>query len=217
MAELLAKPLRGVMIRAAHIDSRTLSTAGLAKLVRLPEMHELQMVWLKNDVLDDGVFAELATLPNLIGLETAGCSKVTGKGVHALKACPKLDGLTLSVCPLTPEVIEELQQLPVLAHLNIDGVPCTARHVAALVPLKLKLLLIANTGIDDAMAARLAEMETLEELTLTANPLTDKAVADLKRLRRLRKLNLVGTQMTAAGVAELRQALPMCRIEWEAK
>lgn len=36
------------------------------------------------------MFAEMATLPKLISLEVIACSKVTGKGVHALKACAKV-------------------------------------------------------------------------------------------------------------------------------
>ena len=167
MAELLAKPLRGVTIPNLLIASRTLSTAGLAKLVRLPEMHELERAFLRSDVLDDGLFAEMATLPKLISLELIACSKVTGKGIHALKACAQLSGLTLTGSPLVPEAIEELRQLPALSYLNMNGVACTERYVAALVPLKLGTLLIAGCGIDDALAARVAEMETLEGLSLS--------------------------------------------------
>ncbi len=117
--------------------------------------------------------------------------------------------------PLTAEGIEDLQQLPALEYLNLSLVPCTSQHVAALARLKINQLIVASTGIDDSMAARLAPMENLTSLSLPRNPLTDKGLAEFKKLKRLKNLDVSVTEVTATGVADLQKALPDCKIQRE--
>ena len=66
------------------------------------------------------------------------------------------------------------------------------------------------------MVARFAEMQTIEKLGFSNSPITDAALPELKQLKGLVILHLFGTKVTAAGVADLQQALPNCKIEWDA-
>jgi serine/threonine protein kinase len=214
LADELAVRLRGTRPMIAHLDSETLTTAGLGKILELPEFSELRSVFMGNDRLDDGIFAHLAKLPRLAGMEAGACSRVTGRGIGALSACPELFGVTLDKCPLAAEAIVEMGQLPKLRYLNINQSPCDGEHIAALARLRIQDLLVSACGIDDAGVEQLAAIETLEVLALASNPITDQALPPLKGLRRLRKLDLNSTRTTAAGIADLRHALPGCEILW---
>jgi hypothetical protein len=96
---------------------------------------------------------------------------------------------------------------------NVGELRCTEQHVAALAQPAVSQLAAASTGIDDALAARLAGVAKLESVSIPGNPLTDKDLAEFKKLKGLKNLDVGATQVTAAGVADLQQALPDCRIQ----
>jgi Protein kinase domain/Concanavalin A-like lectin/glucanases superfamily len=214
LAEKLAVQFKGVQLRATHLPTtQSFTTAGLAKLLQLPAYAELSYLSVFNCGVDDGMFAHVAKLPGLTNLDGGALPNVTGKGLHALKACPHLQHLSLFSTQLSAEGIRELRQLPALDYLNISSTPCTAEHMAALTRLKLTRLHVNEAGITDALAAPLAEMEQLEQLGVWGNPLTDKTLAAFKKLKRLQTLDIHDTQATEAGVAELQKALPNCKIQ----
>lgn len=212
LADKLAVQIKGVRLKNVYLH-RSLTVAGLAKLVQLPEFAEVSYVNLGDTTMDDGLFAHLAKLPNLNNLDGGPFPNVTGKGISALKACLNLQHLTLIDTSLSPEGIEEIQQLTALQYLNISVFACTERHAEALAKLKINQLVAASAGIDDKMAARLANFEKLESLSVAGNPLTDKGLAEFKKLKWLKSLNIGATQVTAIGVADLRKALPNCNIQ----
>ena len=62
-----------------------------------------------------------------------------------------------------------------------------------------------------------AALESLEQLSIPRNAVTDKGLAHLKRLKKLKNLDVNMTQVTAAGVADLEQAVPGCKVQWQDK
>ena len=66
------------------------------------------------------------------------------------------------------------------------------------------------------MSEPLADMSTLEMFILINNPITDKGLQEIKWLGGLTRIALNNTKVTAAAVADLQQALPKCKIEWDA-
>ena len=116
--------------------------------------------------------------------------------------------------------LEELQQLP-LEYLHIGNLRLTEEHVSALAGHK-TLKRLHSQGIDDSVVAGLANMESLFWLGFENSQLTDKGLQELKKFKGLKTTNgtphisLTGSKVTAAGVADLQQALPKCKIEWDA-
>jgi hypothetical protein len=214
LADNLVERFKDIRLDGAYLPAtQALTTAGLAKLVQLPAFADLSYLCLYDCGVDDGMFTHLAKLKRLNNLEAIGLSNVTGKGLGALEACPCLQLVTLLESPLCPEAIRDMQALSALNYLNITGVPCTAEHVAAVTRLKITRLNIARAGINDTLAAELADMGGLEHLRIGGNPVTDKGLAALKKLKALHFLDVRNTRVTEACVADLQQALPACKIQ----
>ncbi len=210
--EDFTKRVKGQRITGVFLQSSTLTSDGMVRLTQLPEFSELRILGIDSKLVDDAVFKGLAALRKLQFVDLT-CPQITGKGLGTLRRMTNLamlNGKSLSV-----EGLAELQQVP-LEVLQVDRFKFTERHVAVLTKVKLKSLGTNDVGIDDAMLARIAEMPTLEQLSLTKSPVTDAAIPELKKLKGLTILHLFGTKVTAAGVADLQQALPKCKIEWDA-
>ena len=217
LADALAEPLRGASVdEIIHLNQ--LSTAGLAKLIRLPAFSEVTLLHLHGDRLDDGLFAEVAKLPKLTNLDVNTCRQVTGKGLSALRSLPDFSILTLVSCPVSADALHELRSLPHLRYLNLDGVPLTDAHVTELAELPIKDMTLGNTGLDDRQAERLARNESLNKLVLLGNDkITDQLLPTLKQFTWLRELDFSAPGVTEAAAAELQQALPNCKVVWRPK
>ncbi len=70
--------------------------------------------------------------------------------------------------------------------------------------------------ITDLLAKNLAELKRLKRLSLVGASLSDAGIRHLEGLTNLTALDLRKTKASAAGIDRLRQALPTCRIEWDA-
>ena len=222
LADELATKIKGIRVKQIRLASRTLTTAGFAKLVAMPEFSELNAleVFCHDHDMDDGVFPLLAKLPDLdrltINASTAtGAPNLTGKGIGELKACSRMGQINWLNSTPSPQAVEELAQLPKLYALGFNNIVCSERHTLALSKLKLLELAFYESKVDDSMVKHLATMEKLQRLGLGANPITDKGLSELKGLKNLKTIELGLTKVTAAGVADFQQALPECKIDWD--
>jgi serine/threonine protein kinase len=206
----LASRIRGFHITGLLIGSTSMTSAGAARLIQMPELSDLGFLSLAGDEVTDEVFEALAGLPRLQTIELR-CPRLTGRGLHHLQ---KVRGLASHAGTWSPEGIRELDQAPQLDTLQIGGFPFTLEHADAFARLKLKALFTGNAGITDAIVARLADMENLENLSLYRSETTDQGLQAIKKLKKLNNLDLTDTQVTAAGVADLQQALPNLKINW---
>ena len=196
------------------LESELLTSARLAAYLELPAVADLEQFGGNSSALDDSMFDILAKLPKLSSIELAARGTgFTGRGLGRLKS---LNSLTIMQCSsLTPEGLVELQTLPNMTYVNIDGCQCTPQHIAALRKLKLTQLHTNGSEIDDSNIKTIADMSTLTALSVARCQLTDVGLLQLKALSRLNYINLKGTKVTAAGVADFQKALPECRIEWD--
>lgn len=219
LADEVATRMKGIRVNLdLFLRSKTLTTAGFGKLVALPEFSEAIGVNFDCPQADDGVFEHLAKLPNLMRFElttppTTDSPAFTGKGVGALKACPKLAEICWINGSPSTQAFEELSQLPQLNSLRLNSIDCTEQHATALAKLSLRAFHVHASRVDDAVIRQLSAMRKLETLDLSNNPVTDKALAELKPIKTLMQLKLVATNVTAAGIADLQKALPNCKIE----
>ena len=197
------------------LESKSLTSARLAVYLGLPAVADLEQFGGNSPALDDSMFDVLAKLPKLSSIEVAAeGTGITGRGLGRLKS---LNSVTILQCSsLAPEGLAELQALPNMTYVNLDGCRCTSSHVAVLSKLKLGQLLLNSTGIDDSSAKILGEMSTLTTLGMRdCRQFSDAGLSELKVLSRLNYINLMGTKVTATGVADFQKALPACKIEWD--
>lgn len=215
--EELANHLQGVRLKGLMFATHSMTSRGMAKFLHHPELADCSTIAMNGQNMEDDVLAAISKLTKLTEVVFQTGPKLTGQGIGQLRELKELTGLTLLRTPgFTAEALEQLQTLPKLEVLNIDGFRFTEQHLAAITKFKLKQLLTNEAGIDDAMLARFAEMQTIEKLGFSNSPLTDAALPELKQLKGLVILHLFGTKVTAAGVADLQKALPNCKIEWDA-
>ena len=215
--EELASHIQGVRLKGLMLATHSMTSRGMAKFLHHPELADCTTIAMNGQNMEDDVLAAISKLTKLTGVVFQTGPKLTGQGIGLLRELKELTGLTLLHTPgLSAEALEQLQTLPKLDTLNIDGFRFTEQHLAAITKFKLKQLLTHEAGIDDAMVARFAEMQTIEKLGFSNSPITDAALPELKQLKGLVILYLFGTKVTAAGVADLQQALPNCKIEWDA-
>jgi hypothetical protein len=73
---------------------------------------------------------------------------------------------------------------------------------------KLRRLVIHGDVVEPAAVAAIAELPTLEELTLLHVPLDDAQLLEFAKLPRLRELTLEATGTTDEGIERLRDRLP---------
>ena len=211
--EELAAHIRGMRPEALEIASHSPTTAGITALVRLPEYDNLRGFAVTNKSVDDSIIAAVGHCKFLNGFSIHDSERFTGKGIGTLQSVAYLSFLN---CPnLSTDAMEELRNLPNLEYLNIHAPTFTGKTVEVLASLKLKQLLMNAVQVDDHSAASIAEMQTLQNLSIGNCQLTDKGLAEFGKLKDLQRLQFSGTKVTAEGVAELKKILPNCKIGFE--
>lgn len=212
----LAEHLRGVTkIPRFQFNGRKLTATGLAKLIRLPGFADVQDLLISPNSMDDSMVADLAAMKKLTSLRIDRATMITGKNMGFLKG---IVVLSLPEClNLTPEGLEELQQLP-LELLDVGSVRLTEKHITAIAGHK-TLRRLHSQGIEDSTVAGLANMKNLVWLGFENSQITDKGLQELKQFMGLKTVNgtpvvmLTGSKATPEGIADLKKSLPNCRIE----
>ena len=64
----------------------------------------------------------------------------------------------------------------------------------------------------DEGISRLANLTSLEYISLNKLDVTDKALVTLQKLPALRRVELHGTKVTLEGISALKAALPECEV-----
>jgi len=160
-------------------------------------------------IRDDGL-RQLAELPALVGLNVELCPQLTDAGFSQLAACEKLRVFCAMGTSLSAAGLKPLAKLPALAAMDFevcDHIADTACETLSTFPalrsLNLKKTAFEPQRITPVGIKQLALLKSLEVLDLTANDVTDAALADLKPLTQLRELNLSLVGITDAGLVHL--------------
>jgi len=200
---------------------RGFNDAGLKALGEMPALESLSTNGM--DATDEGIRA-LAAFKALrtIAFFHPG-KRLTGTGLAALAALPRLERLTVAGSVAFAD--EGMAAVATITHLKnfrtwhtgvtIAGV----KKLAALkeltsITLGQRLSYEPPTTLSDAALPVLAELPLLADIGLGEARLTLGALGELKKLTQLKRLALDGIDIAEADIAALKQQLPKTDVRW---
>jgi len=127
----------------------------------------------------------------------------------------RVDFISLQSTP--PDIVlEQLRHMPGVTELWIGGVPLKDRSlVSELRHLRqLRLLQLPATGIRNEDLVYVAACETLVELDVSWNPISDEGLRHLYQLQRLEALRLNSVNLSEEAVDALQAALPQTDVNY---
>jgi len=155
-------------------------------------------------------------------LVVAGCSKQGSPApkVHRDEPMNKAQ-VEINELDKIKHIIQFHEKRPDKAVYSVifSNLPVTDNVLKQLVALNvsdIRVLALNNTKVTDAGLVHMKNLRGLQDLFLNDNQISDVGIDNIKGCRNLVYLNLRGTKVTAAGGARLRQALPKCKIDWDA-
>ncbi len=193
------------------LDLRDCSTLATEDYVKLEEIPSLEVVRLSGEAVDDQVLKRLAGLPKLrsVTLEDAG---ISDQGLKDLASLP-LEELVLGRCfQLYDSAMQPFRDHPELRSLTLRDVMLSELDFLVALPelerLRLVELFVGPEELNESLAP-LEGLVALELRDMMADDTTAEAIAEMKSLE---SLTLAGTQITPDGRALLEKELPHCRI-----
>jgi hypothetical protein len=178
---------------------------GLASLKGLNNVYLLR---LEHDKITDACVDSLSTMSGLVSLVLTG-TQVTDGGIKKLKLA--LPDLYIEKLPPAQGVALQQIQNPRIDRTSkvvSDGTWSDAD--GGLIGARLKMA--TDTDLRRLKGHLEQFKQSLEELSLSGEGVTDAGLTCLKGLSHLRRLTLTGTSVTDTGVRQLRQALPQLEV-----
>lgn len=179
-------------------------------LAALEGVQNLRMINLSNTQITDSGLSRLSALPGLREIVLTG-TRVTNAGVRKLKeARPAVDVEKLSESEKTTQAQD--RALPQIGEAGGRFIYAGPRIIKSK-----PIMLWFERSLTDSDLRRLKESleawnNSLQELQLTDEGITDAGLVNLEGLTHLRRLTLIGTKVTDAGERKLRQALPKLEV-----
>lgn len=141
--------------------------------------------------------ASLAQCSDITGLKEVYLfgTSTTDKGISFIKDLPHLDSLDVSDTKVTPAAIKSLKNFPNMQYLGLKNVAGAKELVSDLSRSKsLRILNFANSDLTDDDLKLLSKIDTLQFLTVDANPnVTNEGI---KQFKNLIALGIAGTNVT---------------------
>lgn len=161
--------------------------------------------------ISDVGLQQLANLSNLQELDLSS-TVVSDGGLEALVSQKNLRTLNLRKTLVTGTGLIHLAANRKLAKLDLTDCPVTDEsfEVVTNLPLSLQVLSLSNTPITDRSLERLQMLLNLQELSLSQTRVSGKGLANLKRLKALKGLDL---SMTPLNDSELSTLAPMTELQ----
>ncbi len=155
-----------------------------------------------NSQIGDKALAELKQLPELHRLSLGDSFSDTA--VRYVNQLAKIDGLALTSHNMSNDSLRDVKSLPKLRYLRLGGdyVDDETLEIVGLRANELEDLYLAGCRkISDAGLKRIANLQTLQVLSLDGTSITDEGMENLKLLTRLRWLDLSDTSVTDRSLA----------------
>jgi len=172
---------------------------GLATFATFPALQNLTFFHPGKDFTGTGL-APLAALPHLESFSIGGTTSFSDPGLTTVATFPHLTGLRFWHVGVTSEGVKALLSLKELKSLML-GQQLDSKGKATL---------------NDDSVAVVAQISTLESLTLGEARLSLAALTKLSQLPNLKRLTLDSIDISESDVAALKKALPKVDIKWTA-
>lgn len=235
---------KGEIVGVAFKNNTGLTAADYAPLHKLPHLKLLSCgIGLDDAALKalaglpaletfstNGMTATDEGMASLAGIKTLGTiaffhpgKKFTGSGLAAFVNLPKLERLTVAgSVEFADEGMAAVAKLTQLREFRTWHTGVTIEGVKKLRALKdvrsfmlgQRLAYAPPASVSDEALAILAEMKSLETLSVSEARLSLPALKGLKQLPKLKRLTLDGIEMSEADLAALRRELPSAEVKW---
>ncbi|MCA9062795.1 MAG: M48 family metalloprotease [Planctomycetaceae bacterium] len=164
-------------------------------------------------ILTDRALLQLSGLTRLQTLKLIN-TFVTNKGIQSLRNMQGLRKVEMNCAePLNRESMAYFGTLPELTDLNLGGE--VDAEVAAGLSLSKTLRNLDLRSVDHATASALAEIPTLERLTLWSSRLSDQSLIELAKLKQLKRLDIRFADqalLTMDGIRQFQNLRPGCEV-----
>ena len=140
----------------------------------------------------------LAALSQVEKLTVAGSQEFGDDGMAAVATLTQLKGFRTWHSGVTPAGVQKLAALKKLTSVYLGQ----------------RLSMTPPVTLSDAALPVIAELNNLEDITLSEAPLSLSALSQLKKLAHLKRLTLDGIDIPEADIASLKQALPKADVRW---
>ncbi len=228
----LADPEFRAIGQLIHLKTLTLygKCHGLtdATSLHLANLKELETLGTDGAIFTDDGLKNLAALTNLRSASffhtSFGVKGFTGVGFGHLKACEKLEKLTVAGISMGDEgfaAISTITQLRDFATWHTYQTEAANAHIAKLPLTKLNLgQRLPHAGakdpsLSDASLATIAGIKTLESLKLGESHFTVAALQQLKSLPKLKQITFYETDLTQSEVDRLREDFKGVKIDFQ--
>ena len=182
------------------------SCQGIGSLSRLVDLD------LSNVLIPQGSAAPLANLKNLESLSLMCFEEhpeITIADIQFVSGLTNLRDLTIWGCPLESDSWQYLRNLPRLKRLDIRHLTLgdsAVRYIADIS--SLESLSLMNTEVSGDVPLGLERLTRLWGLALTGESVDDQTLLQLHSLKHLKKIYIRSPNVTADGKAALKHALP---------
>jgi len=180
-------------------NGATISDEGASAFASFPALRNLTFFHPGKAFQGTGLTA-LATLPNFESFSVGGSSTFADPGLVAVAGLTHLKALRVWHTGGTLEGVKALRALKELKSLLLGQ----------------SLAMKPPALLDDNTVAVLAELTSLESLTLQEARLSLPALSRLKQLPNLKRLTLDNIDIPESDIALLKQELPNAAIQWTA-
>jgi hypothetical protein len=163
---------------------------------------------------------QLASVPNLVGLDLEFCNQISDAACSVISQLPQLRVLVLAGTGVGTEGLRRLATSPSLVALDLDV--CDAIVDGSCQPLAafaaLRALSLKKTGFEKDRVAgtgleQLTRLTHLERLNLYGNAVNDAAMVHFELMPALRSLDLSLLPITDAGLVPLRSLKDLRRLD----
>jgi hypothetical protein len=187
---------------------------GLALLAGLPKLEKLTLVRIPQ--VDDAGLAVIGRLPKLRELEIVSLPKISDEVLRHTADLEDVHSVTFGDCPIDGSGWKYIKGLP-LRLVAAEGCEVSDEALAQLAEIKtLQELSLTRNKIRGPGLEHLRGLDKLTALRLGNNPLdADAAIPHLKTMTSLETLNLAGMRISKESAEELSKALPKCDITVE--
>ena len=186
-------------IESFTTNGMKMTEAGVGTLATFPALNNLTFFH-PGPVFTGTGLAPLAALPHLESFSLGGSSKFTDPGLAIVASFPHLKALRIWHTAVTADGLKALLSLKELKSLMLGQ----------------QLDMKEHPSLNDDSLAVIAQLTSLEMLTLEEARLSLAALTKLKQLPNLKRLTLKDIDISSSDVDALKQQLPKVDINWNA-